>query len=78
MTKEIGWWEFLYGLYIVALDIFLQKIRCSHLPKRLPLQLSPHVTAIVTGATSGIGVEISGLISGPLLHDFPAGIDLLS
>ncbi|CAM6090475.1 unnamed protein product [Calypogeia fissa] len=60
MATGLSWWQDVYAFYLITIDILFQKIQCRHLPKRLPLQVSPQLTVIVTGATSGIGVEISG------------------
>ncbi|CAM6121042.1 unnamed protein product [Calypogeia fissa] len=59
-TKELSRWQILHGVYAIAVGMFSQKIQCRHLPKRLPLRLSPDFTAIVTGSTSGIGLQIAG------------------
>ncbi|CAM6119988.1 unnamed protein product [Calypogeia fissa] len=59
-TKELSGWQILHGVYVITVGMFSQKIQCRHLPKRLPLRLSPDFTAIVTGATSGIGLQIAG------------------
>ncbi|CAM6106369.1 unnamed protein product [Calypogeia fissa] len=67
-SKALSWLEFFYGLCLVAFDMFFQKLRCRHLPKRLPLKPLPHLTVIVTGATSGIGVEIAGELARAGVH----------
>ena len=53
----LGWIEWILALAHVVHDTLFQRLYARHLPARLPLpDLSTH-TCIVTGATSGIGLE---------------------
>lgn len=56
---SLGWIEWIKGLLLVLYDILSQRILACHLKN--PLQIPPMngLTCIVTGATSGIGLEIA-------------------
>ncbi|GLJ13419.1 hypothetical protein SUGI_0211880 [Cryptomeria japonica] len=57
--SSLGWIEWIRGLLVVLYDIIFQRILACHLKN--PLQLPPMngLTCIVTGATSGIGLEMA-------------------
>ncbi|KAI3759596.1 hypothetical protein L6452_07521 [Arctium lappa] len=55
----LGWIEWLKGWYHLVLETFLEKYWSRHLPNPLPLPPLYGVTSIVTGSTSGIGLEIA-------------------
>ncbi|KAL9268374.1 Dehydrogenase/reductase SDR family member FEY-like protein [Drosera capensis] len=56
---DLGWLEWIRGLLHVIKEFFFQRILASHLEN--PMQLPPlnDLTCIVTGATSGIGLQIA-------------------
>uniref|UniRef100_A0A0D6QSW2 Uncharacterized protein n=1 Tax=Araucaria cunninghamii TaxID=56994 RepID=A0A0D6QSW2_ARACU len=56
---SLGWIEWIRGLLVVLYDIIFQRILSCHLKN--PMQVPPMngLTCIVTGATSGIGLEIA-------------------
>eukprot|EP01018_Ginkgo_biloba_P011360 Gb_22575 [translate_table: standard] len=55
----LGWMEWIMGWLHILYEIVFQRIMACHLKN--PLQLPPMngLTCIVTGATSGIGLEIA-------------------
>ncbi|KAH9323311.1 hypothetical protein KI387_017950, partial [Taxus chinensis] len=57
--SSLGWIEWIRGLFIILYDIIFQRILACHLKN--PMHLSPMngSTCIVTGATSGIGLEMA-------------------
>ncbi|KAD4889204.1 hypothetical protein E3N88_21277 [Mikania micrantha] len=55
----LGWIEWLKGWYRLVLETFFEKYWSRDLPNPLPLPPLDGVTAIVTGSTSGIGLEIA-------------------
>ncbi|KAI3766168.1 hypothetical protein L2E82_16219 [Cichorium intybus] len=55
--QELGWKEWLKGWYRLVLETFFEKYWSINLPNPLPLPLLNGMTAIVTGSTSGIGLE---------------------
>jgi hypothetical protein len=57
--EELGWMEWGRGWLAIVGEFFFQRIAASHLTN--PLQLPPldGVSMIVTGATSGIGLQIA-------------------
>ncbi|KAJ0536818.1 putative NADP-retinol dehydrogenase [Helianthus annuus] len=54
---ELGWIEWLKGWYNLVLETILEKYWSRHLPTPFPLPPLNGITAIVTGSTSGIGLE---------------------
>nr|GEX31939.1 retinol dehydrogenase 11-like [Tanacetum cinerariifolium] len=56
---QLGWFEWLRGWYRLVLETFFKKYWSRHLPNPLPLPPLDGVTSIVTGSTSGIGLEIA-------------------
>ncbi|GKD76991.1 retinol dehydrogenase 11-like protein, partial [Tanacetum coccineum] len=56
---QLGWFEWLRGWYRLVLETFFEKYWSRHLPNPLPLPPLDGVTSIVTGSTSGIGLEIA-------------------
>ncbi|CAN6463456.1 unnamed protein product [Victoria cruziana] len=60
MRKEaLGWMEWLRGWINILYEIFFQRILACHLNNPLPLPPLNDLTCIVTGSTSGIGLEIA-------------------
>ncbi|XP_072968915.1 dehydrogenase/reductase SDR family member FEY-like [Typha angustifolia] len=57
--KELGWIEWLRGWCSIVGEFLFQRITASHLENPLPLPPLDGITCIVTGATSGIGLEIA-------------------
>ncbi|KAL2631544.1 hypothetical protein R1flu_016230 [Riccia fluitans] len=58
-ATDISWLLWLWALLLVVWDTLSQKGKARHLPKRIPLPQLPRFTCIVTGATSGIGLEVA-------------------
>ncbi|KAL3835474.1 hypothetical protein ACJIZ3_010210 [Penstemon smallii] len=59
-TKEdLSWYEWLKGLSILIYETIFQKLHSRHLPYPLPLPPLNGINCIVTGSTSGIGLEIA-------------------
>ncbi|PWA84796.1 glucose/ribitol dehydrogenase [Artemisia annua] len=56
---QLGWFEWLKGWYRLVLETFFEKYWSRHLPNPLPLPPLNGITSIVTGSTSGIGLEIA-------------------
>lgn len=58
MSKtSLSWLDWISALIQVASETLFQKIYACRLPTRFPLPLLTHLTCIITGATSGIGLE---------------------
>ncbi|XP_057967024.1 dehydrogenase/reductase SDR family member FEY-like [Malania oleifera] len=57
--KGLGWIEWLRGWLYVIYEMLFQRILASHLQNPLPLPPINDLTCIVTGSTSGIGLEIA-------------------
>ncbi|XP_058097974.1 dehydrogenase/reductase SDR family member FEY-like isoform X2 [Magnolia sinica] len=57
--KGLGWMEWLRGWFYVIYEMLFQRITASHIPNPLDLSPLPDLTCIVTGSTSGIGLEIA-------------------
>ncbi|GAA0175839.1 dehydrogenase [Lithospermum erythrorhizon] len=58
-SKELGWVKWLRAWYLLMSEILFQKIYARHLQNPFPLPPLGGINFIVTGATSGIGLEIS-------------------
>ncbi|XP_010242297.1 PREDICTED: retinol dehydrogenase 12-like [Nelumbo nucifera] len=59
-TKQgLGWMEWLRGWLYLVYEMLFQRIMASHLQNPLPLPPLNDLTCIVTGSTSGIGLEIA-------------------
>ncbi|KAL9224787.1 hypothetical protein vseg_000790 [Gypsophila vaccaria] len=58
-SKGLTWAEWLKGWMTVIADILFQRISARHLLNPMPLPSVGHLTCIVTGSTSGIGLEIA-------------------
>ncbi|PWA92683.1 hypothetical protein CTI12_AA052510 [Artemisia annua] len=56
---QLGWFEWLKGWYRLVLETFFEKYWSRHLPNSLPLPPLNSITSIVTGSSSGIGLEIA-------------------
>ncbi|XP_047181480.1 dehydrogenase/reductase SDR family member FEY-like isoform X1 [Vigna umbellata] len=60
MKKEcLGWIEWLRGWFYLIYEMLFQRIMASHLHNPMPLPPVNDLTCIVTGSTSGIGLEIA-------------------
>lgn len=57
--QELDWLEWLRGWSRLLTEGVFQKIKAKHLHKKLPLPQLTGLTCMVTGATSGIGLEIA-------------------
>ncbi|GAB4827605.1 hypothetical protein Ancab_034488 [Ancistrocladus abbreviatus] len=57
--KGLGWIEWLRGWFNVIHEMLFQRIMASHLENPMPLPPVNDVTCIITGCTSGIGLEIA-------------------
>ncbi|KAK4799965.1 hypothetical protein SAY86_025330 [Trapa natans] len=55
----LGWIEWLRGWWYVIHEFLFQRIMASHLQNPLPLPPVNELTCIVTGSTSGIGLQIA-------------------
>lgn len=53
----MNWKALMHGIWEMAKDALCQKLFASHLPPNLPLPDLKHVSCVVTGATSGIGLH---------------------
>jgi len=53
----MNWKALMNGIWEMAKDALCQKLFASHLPPNLPLPDLKHVSCVVTGATSGIGLH---------------------
>ncbi|XP_059287248.1 dehydrogenase/reductase SDR family member FEY-like isoform X1 [Lycium ferocissimum] len=58
-STGLGWTEWLEGWCRLTCETLFQKINARHLEDPLPLPPLNGLTCIVTGATSGIGLEIA-------------------
>ncbi|KAI5072960.1 hypothetical protein GOP47_0013066 [Adiantum capillus-veneris] len=54
---SLGWIDWASAWLHVTTETLLQRIYTCHLPQRLPLPVLTDFTCIITGATSGIGLE---------------------
>ncbi|KAL5725549.1 hypothetical protein ACHQM5_008684 [Ranunculus cassubicifolius] len=59
VKRGLGWMEWIRGWLQVLYEIFFQRISASHLQNPLPLPPLNDITCIVTGSTSGIGLQIA-------------------
>lgn len=57
--NDIGWIEWLRGWWCVIYECLFQRILASHLQNPLPLPPVNELTCVVTGSTSGIGLQIA-------------------
>lgn len=57
--QALGWMEWIRGWLYVIYEMLFQRIEASHLHNPLPLSPLHDLTCIVTGSTSGIGLEIA-------------------
>ncbi|KAH7443522.1 hypothetical protein KP509_02G038700 [Ceratopteris richardii] len=57
ISSGMSWYEWLGGILRIANEALFQRFYTRHLPKRLLLPKLTGLTCIVTGATSGIGLE---------------------
>ncbi|CAJ1952267.1 unnamed protein product [Sphenostylis stenocarpa] len=55
----LGWIEWLRGWFYLIYEMLFQRIMASHLHNPMPLPPINDLTCIVTGSTSGIGLEIA-------------------
>ncbi|CAH8288115.1 unnamed protein product [Eruca vesicaria subsp. sativa] len=55
--EGLGWMEWMRGWGCVFQEFLFQRFMSSHLPNPLPLPPLNHFNCIVTGSTSGIGLE---------------------
>ncbi|CAJ2667182.1 unnamed protein product [Trifolium pratense] len=55
----LGWIEWLRGWFNLIYEFLFQRIMASHLHNPMPLPPINDLTCIVTGSTSGIGLEIA-------------------
>lgn len=56
-TATLSWSEWIVGLLRVVWDVLIQRYAARHVPPRLALPALPHLTVMITGATSGIGLQ---------------------
>lgn len=57
--QSLGWIEWLRGWFNLFSEFLFQRITASHLHNPMPLPPINDLTCIVTGSTSGIGLEIA-------------------
>ncbi|KAJ0966828.1 hypothetical protein J5N97_023745 [Dioscorea zingiberensis] len=57
--QALGWFEWGRGWYNVVWEFLFQRITASHLENPLRLPPLPGLTCVVTGSTSGIGLQIA-------------------
>lgn len=55
----LGWIEWFRGWFNIIYEFLFQRIMASHLENPMPLPPINELTCIVTGSTSGIGLEIA-------------------
>jgi hypothetical protein len=71
--EALGWLEWSRGWLATVGEFFFQRIAASHLANPLELPPLDGVSIIVTGATSGIGLEIARCLLSPV-HNSIDGI----
>eukprot|EP00249_Psilotum_nudum_P010128 c22349_g1_i1 orf=334-1440(+) len=54
---KLGWWDWLSALLHVINEAIFQRVYTCHLPEHLFVPVLTDLTCIVTGATSGIGLQ---------------------
>lgn len=59
VKQRLGWMEWLRGWFYLIYEMLFQRIMASHLQNPLPLPPVNDLTCIITGSTSGIGLEIA-------------------
>ncbi|MCL7031635.1 hypothetical protein MKW94_023964 [Papaver nudicaule] len=57
VKKGLGWMEWCRGWFNLTHELLFQRIVASHLQNPLPLPPLTEITCIITGCTSGIGLE---------------------
>ncbi|XP_057446711.1 dehydrogenase/reductase SDR family member FEY-like [Lotus japonicus] len=57
--QGLGWIEWFRGWFELVYEMLFQRIMASHLHNPMPLPPLTDLTCIVTGSTSGIGLEIA-------------------
>ncbi|XP_042514327.1 dehydrogenase/reductase SDR family member FEY-like [Macadamia integrifolia] len=57
--QGLGWMEWLRGWFYVIYEFLFQRITASHLENPMPLPPLNDLTCIITGCTSGIGLEMA-------------------
>lgn len=57
--KGLGWMEWMRGWLSVVWEMLFQRILASTLQNPFPLPPLDGITCMVTGSTSGIGLEIA-------------------
>eukprot|EP00250_Pteridium_aquilinum_P020650 c24896_g1_i4 orf=360-1463(+) len=57
MAAALGWVDWASACIHISAETLLQRIYTCHLPQRIPLPVLTDFTCIITGATSGIGLE---------------------
>ncbi|XP_027167368.1 dehydrogenase/reductase SDR family member FEY-like [Coffea eugenioides] len=58
-NQELDWLEWLRGWSRLLSEGLFQKVKAKHLPRKYPLPQLSGLSCMVTGATSGIGLEIA-------------------
>ena len=57
--KGLEWIEWLKGYALLIYEVFFEKFSARHLQNPLPLPPLQDVNCILTGCTSGIGLEMA-------------------
>ncbi|KAK9115616.1 hypothetical protein Sjap_014563 [Stephania japonica] len=57
--EGLGWMEWMRGWLYLAYEMLFQRITASHLQNPIPLPPLHGVTCVITGCTSGIGLQIA-------------------
>lgn len=69
---ELSWSSWILNILFVAWDTIFQRWSARHVPAKLPLPPLNHLTAMITGATSGIGLHTAKLV--PLFFSFTGSL----